>query len=536
MHLTNYSLNKFNENFVQNNSDSENGTSKRSLTWLWGWLEDHGVDHKPIWRNICDLIVKTLLSTQAFLARSYNTCKLSGSNSCPFTCFEILGFDVILTESFQPILLEVNHTPSFRMDSVLDERIKLGLIQDTLKLLNMNADDRQKYYVRTAAVSQVRLYGSTFSEGKGTRMAPQEDSTDTLWARHRKNESLNIGNYVLVYPTDEYPDQPTSGFQKMYELILDGADALFQVQGGHSSFYAALSNNSNDSTISDSFSSLNDIEHKCLREVDKEKGTRRASMSAQSSVRTDHIERQSPRRPEGNKSSTCSPVADRSRNKVKTDSLSSSASITPIAETIPEQLRSHSYNDSNNFVTKKTSMEHCSSAQLIDPSISGSISAKSTNLHSKSMDLYSSTSPYTINPDSSGLFSSIDPFPSALSHSAEPYSLPFVHSMDPYPLTSSQYTDSFEHVQTKTKKKQLRHHNQHQLYYNQSGSKISDLKDCTKSDVQLDPIFFKDSGLDSDIYRGVLEQEEGGLTKLTEAALALHLFTLRSEKKCKKQP
>jgi hypothetical protein len=88
MHLTNYSVNKFNENFVQNNSDSEEGSdvyisilrsiyirymfmyilicvslytcintyigsSKRSLSWLWQWLAGRGVDCKPIWRCIC---------------------------------------------------------------------------------------------------------------------------------------------------------------------------------------------------------------------------------------------------------------------------------------------------------------------------------------------------------------------------------------------------------------------------------------------------------------------------------------------------
>jgi hypothetical protein len=52
--------------------------------------------HKTIYpyiihRNICDVIVKTLLSTQPFLGRSYKTCKLSEENKCPFTCFEILG-------------------------------------------------------------------------------------------------------------------------------------------------------------------------------------------------------------------------------------------------------------------------------------------------------------------------------------------------------------------------------------------------------------------------------------------------------------
>jgi tubulin polyglutamylase TTLL6/13 len=39
-------------------------------------------------------------------------------------CFELLGFDVILTHDMRPMLLEVNHAPSFATDSPLDLDIK----------------------------------------------------------------------------------------------------------------------------------------------------------------------------------------------------------------------------------------------------------------------------------------------------------------------------------------------------------------------------------------------------------------------------
>jgi len=158
MHLTNYAVNKSSSNFVQSNgtADSEDRSNKRSIVWLWKWLNAQGVDHRPIWRGICDIVVKTLLSTQAYLSRAYGACKMSSQNKNPFTCFEILGFDVILTDTLEPVLLEVNHTPSFRMDSKLDERIKTGLVTDTMRLLNVDARERARYYVYKAAVSQVR--------------------------------------------------------------------------------------------------------------------------------------------------------------------------------------------------------------------------------------------------------------------------------------------------------------------------------------------------------------------------------------------
>jgi hypothetical protein len=118
-------------------------------------------------------------------------------------------------------------------------RIKLGLIRDTLQLLNVTLEGRLRCNARAAAVSQVRLYGSTFDggidQGLYLREPPQE-----AWARYRENESLNMGNFVLAYPTEEYPDQPTQGLQGLYDRILAGASDLFQVQGGHSSYFTSL--------------------------------------------------------------------------------------------------------------------------------------------------------------------------------------------------------------------------------------------------------------------------------------------------------
>jgi tubulin polyglutamylase TTLL6/13 len=53
-------------------------------------------------------------------------------------CFEILGFDIILTSKMKPMLLEVNHAPSFATDSPLDLEIKKTIFVDMFKLLGLS--------------------------------------------------------------------------------------------------------------------------------------------------------------------------------------------------------------------------------------------------------------------------------------------------------------------------------------------------------------------------------------------------------------
>ena len=39
-------------------------------------------------------------------------------------CFELFGFDIFLDENCKPWLLEVNHAPSFEVDTPLDYHVK----------------------------------------------------------------------------------------------------------------------------------------------------------------------------------------------------------------------------------------------------------------------------------------------------------------------------------------------------------------------------------------------------------------------------
>ena len=141
MHLTNYAINKTNQKFVYNKSEKDMGKGhKRSLSAIYAYLAKMNVDTDELKRKIDEVIIKTLIVGQPMIAHTYGLAQ--ADNYANDLCFQILGFDILINEKLEPILLEVNHTPSFKTDTPLDLFIKKNLIKDTLTLLNINVEKK----------------------------------------------------------------------------------------------------------------------------------------------------------------------------------------------------------------------------------------------------------------------------------------------------------------------------------------------------------------------------------------------------------
>nr|XP_020475173.1 tubulin polyglutamylase TTLL11 isoform X2 [Monopterus albus] len=146
MHLTNYSLNVHSGNFVH--SDSQNTGSKRTLSSVLYRLAAKGVDIKKVWSDIIALVIKTVIAVVPEL-KVYYQADIPPGKPGP-TCFQILGFDILLMKNLKPVLLEVNSNPSMRIEheqevapgvfgyvpSPVDEEVKVGVIRDTLRLMD----------------------------------------------------------------------------------------------------------------------------------------------------------------------------------------------------------------------------------------------------------------------------------------------------------------------------------------------------------------------------------------------------------------
>ena len=98
-------------------------------------------------------------------------------------CFEVLGFDVMIDHKLNPVLLEINYTPSFTTDTPLDRYIKKNLIADTLNLVNATDKWKKEMKVKRDKEIQERMLS-----GKRKKYTPEERQALSVEEARRRND------------------------------------------------------------------------------------------------------------------------------------------------------------------------------------------------------------------------------------------------------------------------------------------------------------------------------------------------------------
>jgi hypothetical protein len=130
IHLTNYSINKNNENFEKNDDTEKEEGNKWSIFTYKKYLKEKKIDFNKIWKKIKDIVIKTILSITDSGIPIIKDFNLSSVN-----LFEIYGFDILLDDYLNPWLMEVNLNPSLNCDSNLDLKIKSKVLTDIFNII-----------------------------------------------------------------------------------------------------------------------------------------------------------------------------------------------------------------------------------------------------------------------------------------------------------------------------------------------------------------------------------------------------------------
>ncbi|CAF3166961.1 unnamed protein product [Rotaria socialis] len=227
MHLTNYSVNKYNVDYEisASNANGENTGSKRSLKFLFEYLRSQNQDANTLWRDIQNIILKTVFLAQPHLFAAYRMCRPGASPSSESVCFEILGFDILVDRNLKPWVLEVNRCPSFGTNEQIDFDIKMKLLLDTFELLRFRTSDRKKSLAIEKAEAQRRLYSNigktsrllddaslilsngTYRDFR-TRQKKLADVKEKLYLLQRETaretfENRHLGSFIRLFPVED---------------------------------------------------------------------------------------------------------------------------------------------------------------------------------------------------------------------------------------------------------------------------------------------------------------------------------------------
>jgi len=191
MHLTNYSVNKRSEKFVQNQDyRQDNIGHKWSLSALFAQLERDGIDTDFVWMQIYDSIIKSVIAIEDQVVEATQALGLAQNN-----CFDLFGFDILIDSNYKPWVLEVNLSPSLATDSSLDLFVKGNLVADTLNLVGVREFDRkQEEHNRIKA----RIRGKRC--GKAVHPVDHTGGRMKEGLRDSAEEFLRKGHFLLLYP------------------------------------------------------------------------------------------------------------------------------------------------------------------------------------------------------------------------------------------------------------------------------------------------------------------------------------------------
>ncbi len=106
----------------------------------------------------------------------------------------------MIDANMKPWLLEVNHAPSLATESPFDLKIKLKLVEDTLRLLNLSPQRKNVYITQQKKIFQQRIL-----TGKTQKLSVAEKDEKRMHINSQRDidEKEILGGFQLIFPLNE---------------------------------------------------------------------------------------------------------------------------------------------------------------------------------------------------------------------------------------------------------------------------------------------------------------------------------------------
>ena len=132
IHLTNIDLNKNNKNYINPNNTNDYNSNMYNILMYEKYLKKLNIEYSDIKEKIKDLIIKSIISVYRNLTEENELLNVSDRSF-----YNLLGFDILITDKFEPILCEINYNPTMEIHNNFEKENKTNLFLDTLNLIGI---------------------------------------------------------------------------------------------------------------------------------------------------------------------------------------------------------------------------------------------------------------------------------------------------------------------------------------------------------------------------------------------------------------
>jgi len=141
VHLTNTAINTANADYVYPKNSDDSSANKWNLNTYRNYLKSKEINSTLIFEKIKDIVIKTIISGQRAMINTTNELNLNDRSM-----FNVLGFDILITDKLEPALLEVNTRPFMFIYDKMDKIIKTNLFVDTLNIVGITPFSHEKKF------------------------------------------------------------------------------------------------------------------------------------------------------------------------------------------------------------------------------------------------------------------------------------------------------------------------------------------------------------------------------------------------------